>query len=148
MLKKILIMHTIVMVDGQVIKSVSLNLCQSSIDGQSFNIFQWCVAVKNITYIQQSIRAIVTDFGLEAIVTSLVHAGNCNSAEICRQTIRTILDNGVSIVSRKIREMLERAAGKVGILDAESFLTLATQCKFTVHGCLRTLSNINVSYTS
>jgi hypothetical protein len=98
-------------------------LCESSIDGQIFTIFQWCVAVKNIIYVQQSIRTTVTDFGLEAIVTSLVRAGNGNSAKVCRQTIQTVLDNGISIVSRKIQEMLERAAGKVGILDAESFLT-------------------------
>ena len=95
-----------------------LKLCQSSTDGQIFNIFQWCVAVKNIIFIQQSIQTSVTDFGLEAIVTSLVHAGDCNSAENCRQTIKTILDNGNSVVCRKIREMLDRAAGKVSILDA------------------------------
>jgi hypothetical protein len=116
-LKKILIMHTTVMVDGLVIKSVPLKLCQSSIDGQIFNIFQWCVAVSNVIFIQQSIRTTVTDFGFEAIVTSLVHAGNFNSAEICRQTIQMIIDNGISVVSRKIREMLDRAAGKAGILD-------------------------------
>jgi hypothetical protein len=101
-----------------------LKLCQSSNGGQIFNIFQWCVAVKNITYVQQSIRTTVTDFGLEAIVTSLVHTGNYTSAEICRQTIQTMLDNGISEVSRKIREMLEQAAEKVSAINEQSFLTL------------------------
>jgi hypothetical protein len=95
-----------------------LKLCQSSIDGQIFNIFQWCVALKNAVFIQQSIRTTVSDFGLEAILTSLVHAGNCNSAENCRQTIQMILNDGNSVVCRKIQEMLDRAAGKVSILDA------------------------------
>jgi len=90
-----------------------LKLCQSSNDGQIFNIFQWCVAVTNVIFVQQSVQTTVTDFGLEAIVTSLVHAGNCNSAENCRQTIKMILGNGNSIVCSKIQEMLDRAAEKV-----------------------------------
>jgi len=104
---------------GWYLKVFLLKLCQSSIDGQIFNIFQWCVAVRNVIFVQQSVQTTVTDFGLEAIVTSLVHAGDCNSAENCRQTIQTILDNGNSIVCRKIWEMLDRAAGKVSILDAQ-----------------------------
>jgi len=96
-----------------------LKLCQSSIDGQIFNIFQWCVAVRNVIFVQQSVQTTVTDFGLEAIVTSLVQAGDCNSAENCRKTIQTILGNSNSIVCGKIQEMLDRAAGKVSILDAQ-----------------------------
>jgi hypothetical protein len=100
-------------------------------------LFQWCVAVKNIFFIQKSIRTTVTGFGLEAIVTSLVHAGNCNSAENCRQTIEKILDNGNSVVCRKIWEMLDRAADKVSILDAESL----TFCHTTQIHCTWMLSD-------
>ena len=136
-LKKILIMHTTVMVDGLVIKSVPPKAVPVKHDGQIFNIFQWCVAVKNVIFIQQSIQTTITAFGLEAIVTSLVHAGDCNSAENCRQTIQMILDNGNSVVCRKIREMLDKAAGKVSILDTYSL----TFCHTTQIHCTWTLSD-------
>lgn len=74
---------------------------------------EWCVAVRNVIFVQQSVQTTVTDFGLEAIVTSLVHDGDCNSAENCRQTIKMILGNGNSIVCSKIQEMLDRAAEKM-----------------------------------
>jgi len=68
---------------------------------------------------------------------SLVHAGDCSSAENCRQTIQMILDDGNTVVCRKIREMLDRAAGKVSILDAHSL----TYCHTTQIHCTWTLSD-------
>ena len=48
-----------------------------------------------------------------------------------------ILDNGISVVYRKIREMLETAAGKVSILDAQSL----TFCDTTQIHCTLMLSD-------
>ncbi|KAJ4435781.1 hypothetical protein ANN_18400 [Periplaneta americana] len=77
------------------------------------NIIDWCIAIKDINYVQESIKTTVLEFGLEELISSLVSAGKCSSSEICKQTMHLMLESGINIVSKKVREMLQRASEKM-----------------------------------
>ncbi|XP_069677867.1 protein unc-13 homolog 4B-like [Periplaneta americana] len=90
-------------------------ICESeSLHKRRFEVTkEWCIAIKDINYVQESIKTTVLEFGLEELISSLVSAGKCSSSEICKQTMHLMLESGINIVSKKVREMLQRASEKM-----------------------------------
>jgi hypothetical protein len=77
-------------------------------------LFQWCLAINNIDYVQQSIQAFVGELGMEEIVTSLANFRSQTEADRCQRTLQLVIDNAVDTVGNKILELLEKVAEKVG----------------------------------
>jgi len=74
--------------------------------------FQWCFAINNIDYVQQSIQAFVGELGMEEIVTSLANFRSQTAADHCQRTLQLVIDNALDTVGNKILELLEKVAGK------------------------------------
>ncbi|KAJ9590096.1 hypothetical protein L9F63_016775 [Diploptera punctata] len=87
-------------------------ICANSDEvGRKFQITEeWCMAVRNIDHVKNSIKTCVTNFGLEEIISSFTNHG---SVDTCRHTIQAMTNSGIDIVSKKKCEMLERAANKL-----------------------------------
>ena len=88
-------------------------------------LLQWCLAINNIDYVQQSILPFVGELGMENIVTALADYRSQMAADHCRQTLQLVIDNAIDTVGNKILELLEKVAEKVTInLSTGSFSIL------------------------
>jgi len=74
---------------------------------------EWCFAINNIDYVQQSIQAFVGELGMEEIVTSLADFRSQTAADHCQKTLQLVIDNAVDTVGNKILELLEKVAEKM-----------------------------------
>lgn len=98
--------------------------------------FQWCFAINNIDYVQQSIQAFVGELGMEEIVTSLANFRSQTEADHCQRTLHLVIDNAVDTVGNKILELLEKVAEKVGNLSL-----------MTAHNCHYSLISTSITLT-
>jgi hypothetical protein len=90
------------------------NCFRNTFDFIVLSLFQWCLAINNIDYVQQSIQAFVGELGMEEIVTSLANFRSETEADHCQRTLQRVIDNAVDTVDNKILELLEKVAEKVG----------------------------------
>jgi len=74
---------------------------------------EWCFAINNIDYVQQSIQAFVGELGMEEIVTSLANFRSQTAADHCQRTLQLVIVNAVDTVGNKILELLEKVAEKM-----------------------------------
>ncbi|XP_021939432.1 protein unc-13 homolog 4B isoform X2 [Zootermopsis nevadensis] len=89
--------------------------------GESQNVYEkkfevtneWCLAINNIDYVQQSIQPFVGELGMEEIVTSLANFRSQTAADHCQRTLQLVIDNAVDTVGNKILELLEKVAEKM-----------------------------------
>jgi len=100
------------------------------------SLFQWCFAINNIDYVQQSIQAFVGELGMEEIVTSLANFRSQTAADHCQRTLQLVIDNALDTVGNKILELLEKVAEKVGNLSL-----------MTAHNCHYSLTSMCITLT-
>nr|XP_018917133.1 PREDICTED: protein unc-13 homolog 4B isoform X1 [Bemisia tabaci] len=74
---------------------------------------EWCLAINNIDYVQQSIAPFVDELGLSNIIGSLADFKSSAAAEHCKNTLTLVIDNAVDTVKNKIIELLETVANKM-----------------------------------
>ncbi|XP_069677889.1 protein unc-13 homolog 4B isoform X4 [Periplaneta americana] len=89
--------------------------------GESENVYEkkfevtneWCLAINNIDYVQQSIQPFVGELGMDEIVTALANFRSQTAADHCKQTLQLVIDNSIDTVGNKILELLEKVAEKM-----------------------------------
>lgn len=74
---------------------------------------EWCLAINNIDYVQQSIHPFVGELGMDEIVTALADFRSQTAADHCKQTLQLVIDNSIDTVGNKIIELLEKVAEKM-----------------------------------
>lgn len=74
---------------------------------------EWCMAICNISHIQNSIAAFVKDLGVDGVLKNLGESLSSQEVERCQQTIQNVIENAQDTVQNRLASLIDELANKM-----------------------------------
>ncbi|XP_046385161.1 protein unc-13 homolog 4B isoform X2 [Ischnura elegans] len=74
---------------------------------------EWCLAINNIGYIQESLAPFVQELGTDAMLNKLADYQSETAADHCRETLKLVVSNAEETVGNKIVDLIQMLTDKM-----------------------------------